>query len=483
MFEKRNPNQLPERQETALWKWDAEKIQFYCLIAAVGIEVLFLVLGSLLGYVMYYYVQDYLLIPCAVFLTASFLKGIPGQAKKQLLLGLGMAAWFLITQSQHKMQGMDAQRIGMFFTVYLLAFPFAAITRDGVRQRGLKIAAWGYIAVSMMLCVYALLLLFDVLPAFLEPYILWDGARLQAMWHSNICACLFMIGIALCFGFCFQAEKLGQKIGLLAAALLQFICLVLTNCRTSVLMTCALVGGIVFFVIWKDGWKRFAIGLLAALVVMAGLFVASSKLYQVHNAHLIAKYTQEQPQLGEEASNAVDGDAGADEAKQPETPPLHMNNAGQLQGVSGQGSLSNDLRTLNGRTGIWKAALTSLRDNPSLLVWGTEYVGVMISVYHSAEVVHAHNSWMEILFRMGLPGLVMALIFTWMAVRSCLYLLWRNRDMWKTCLALLVLCMLVAGFLEPFFFAADISYHYLDFFLLLCIGYTEQWWKEDSLKN
>lgn len=75
---------------------------------------------------------------------------------------------------------------------------------------------------------------------------------------------------------------------------------------------------------------------------------------------------------------------------------------------------------------------------------------------------------------MGLPGLVIALIFTGIAVWNALSLLWVHRDMWKTCISLLVLCMLVTAFLEPFLFSADISYQYLDFFFFLCIGYMTQ---------
>lgn len=44
-------------------------------------------------------------------------------------------------------------------------------------------------------------------------------------------------------------------------------------------------------------------------------------------------------------------------------------------------TLRNDMRTLNGHTIIWTSAFDALRDNPSLLLWGTEYVDAVISVY------------------------------------------------------------------------------------------------------
>lgn len=481
----------PDGQNGHLGGCPALKLQFYCLLAAGIIELLFLALGSLLGGIMYYYVKSYLLIPCILFFGTILTQGVPQQARRQLLLGMGMAAWFVITQTQHEIQGMETKRIGMFFCTYLLAFPFASVTQDGVRQKGLKLIAWFYVAASMVLAVYSVLLLLNLLPSFLEPYIAWDGARLQAMWHSNICACLFMIGIAFCFGFFFQAKRAWQKCLLLAAVALQFGCMALTNCRTSILMTCALIGGIAFFAVWKSGWKRFVVGLVAALAITAALFAVSSTLYKRNNERLVAKYTVQMASIEEqtaspeaqetsEAVEIINTEAAGASTEETELPQPVVNEQGQLQGVNGQGSFSSDLRTLNGRTVIWGAALRALRDNPSLLLWGTEYVGVVISVYNHFDVEHAHNSWAEILFRMGLPGLVLALIFTGIAVWCAFRLLWKNNDMWKTCIAMLVLCMLVAGFLEPFLFSADIFYHYLDFIFFLCVGYMTQWHGESK---
>lgn len=53
---------------------------------------------------------------------------------------------------------------------------------------------------------------------------------------------------------------------------------------------------------------------------------------------------------------------------------------------------------------------------------------------------------------MGLPGLALALIYMCIAVWNMLSLLCVPHDMWKTCIALLVLCILVTAFLEPFLF-------------------------------
>jgi len=60
---------------------------------------------------------------------------------------------------------------------------------------------------------------------------------------------------------------------------------------------------------------------------------------------------------------------------------------------SGQGELSNDMRTLNGRIYIWKAAFEALRDNRNTLLWGTEYGAAEISYRSPFPVENAHNAW------------------------------------------------------------------------------------------
>ena len=100
-----------------------------------------------------------------------------------------------------------------------------------------------------------------------------------------------------------------------------------------------------------------------------------------------------------------------------------------------------------------------------------------MSYYFGRSLEHTHNSWVEVLFRLGLPGLFVALILTAVAVWGAVSLLLRNQDMCKTCIALLVLCMLASGMLEPFFFVGNPACHFLDFILFLLIGYITQWRK------
>ena len=110
-----------------------------------------------------------------------------------------------------------------------------------------------------------------------------------------------------------------------------------------------------------------------------------------------------------------------------------------------------------------------------ILLIGTEYVEMIMTRYSPAVLYHTHNSWLEALYRMGLPGLAAALALTALAVWSAADVLWRSRDLWKCGVALLTLCLLGCALLEPYLFVVDVSYHYLDFLFLLCLGYLNLW--------
>lgn len=141
-------------------------------------------------------------------------------------------------------------------------------------------------------------------------------------------------------------------------------------------------------------------------------------------------------------------------------------------------SLKSSLGTLNGRTGTWKGAIAALKDNPRILLRGTYYVGETVSYYKdpgSFAVEHTHNSYLEILFWLGIPGLIMALYFTFLAVRGCIKILFGSSSMERKCAAMLCVCLLGSSMLEPLLFTGVIHYHFINFYFFLCLGYVNQW--------
>lgn len=439
----------------------------FLLLMIVGVmEFLFITLESLFSYIGYYLVEDYIIVPCLLFVGIAMTRKLTPFAKRRLLLAAVAAAWFSVVQLVHKVSGMGTHPIGTVFFVYLMMFPFAAVTEDR-ENLGLKIMGKVLAAASLVLVLDTILLVLDCVPGILEPFVYWDGARLTVFWHPNIVACLLMVGIGFCIAFFFGTDRVWKKILLAVAVVLQFVAMALTNCRTTLLMTCAFLGGIVFFLLYKGGWKRIVLGLVAALVVMAVSFQITSVIFELHNDRLEADIVEQLQEV--ENPEELDQNFVVDE----ETGEI------QIVAANGQGSLSSDLKTLNGRTGIWKAVLCAIRDNKSIALWGTEYVGLAISPYNAFDVVHAHNSWMEVLMRLGIPGLLTALVFTWIAVRSAWVLVWnRNVEIWKKVIAMMTMCVMVAGFLEPYLFITNVYYHVIDFVFFFCTGYLDIWWKQ-----
>lgn len=436
---------------------------FFLLLIAGVMEFLFITMESLFSYIGYYLVEDYIIVPCLLFVGIAMTRKLTPMAGKHMRLAAGAVIWFVIVQCVHKLSGMGTHPMGTVFFVYLMAFPFAAVTEDR-ESRGLDMIGWTFLWASLVLVLDTVLLTLGWLPESLKSVIFWDGTRLHVFWHPNISACLFMVGIGFAASFWFRTKHIGKRVLLALAIGLQFVAMALTNCRTTLLMTCAFFGGIVFFLISRGGWKRFAAGLAAALVVMVVSFRFTGVVFEWHNNRLEAELKTQLQQA--ESHEEIKGSYVVDEQ------------TGEITIISdnGQGTLTNDLRTLNGRTGIWKAVLCAIRDNKSLALWGTEYVGISISPYNNFDVVHAHNSWMEILMRQGIPGLLIALVFTWIAVRSAWILVWSQKvELGKKIIAMLAVCVLVAGFLEPYLFITNVYYHLTDFIFFLCVGYLDCW--------
>lgn len=443
---------------------DSKKKAMFLLLAAAGVmEFLFITLESLFSGLAYYVTETYLIVPALLFLGYALMDRLPEFSRRRLLLAGAAIAWFVVVQIIHKLSGMDTHPIGTVFFVYLMAFPFASVTEDK-ESLGLKWIGGMFLTASLVLVVYAGLLLADLVPESLRQFIFWDGARLHVFWHPNISACFFMLGIGFAAAFLVQTKRLLWKLLLLASIILQMALMATTNCRTTLLLTGAMLGAILFLAILqrfrpklprKSGKRNIQIILLClvlVLTILAGFFLVAGKLYQRNNDRLMEEMIAE---------------AGTGEVNQ---------DTGILEGDNGQGSLREDMRTLNGRIPIWKAAFSAIRDNKRLALFGTEYSGTVISVYNHFEVVHGHNAWVESLLRLGLPGLLLSLAFTALAVASAAKLVLNpGAELWKKILAVLTMCLMATGFLEPYLFITNVYYHVTDFAFFFLTGYLDHW--------
>lgn len=468
-------------------------MQFYCLAAASSIVFLYTILGTY-KLIALYYSETFLLVPGLIFFGISLTQELSDAAKRYLKLGACNLIWYVVVKSIHRLQGMEAMSCSMLFCMYLLAFPYAAVTQDAEKQEGLTMAAKMFTVSSLITAGYGLLTVLGHVPAFLESFVKFDGGRLTVLRHPNMTACVYMIGAAFCMGGMFRVAKLWQKGVLLAAAVWQFAMIALTNSRTTLLVGCVLVGGVTFFAIIRGGfffavktpggWKRILVAAVAAIAVIAGTFQISGELYDANYDRLVRIFIAEQEAAEKaEAETAAEAQADAvilEEAEISKSAEPEV----KLQSEYGQGTLSNDMKTLNGRTLIWRAAFQAIKSDPTILLWGTGYADTVLTENIDwFYLKHSHNSWIEVLLKMGIPGLAVALVITWIGLKKSLCMLWKSRDMWKICIALLVPCLMVAGALEPYYFNGYPDYHMIEYIFFLCVGYLSQWKGEEMAET
>ena len=434
--------------------------------------------------------RTYFIIPCILFLCATLTQSLTAQAKRSFLLSAIAVLWFAAVQRHHQLDQMGTDSISLFAVVYLLAFPFAAVANDKTKSTGIKWLGEIYIAGALCLVLCAALLLLDMVPEILNSRIRWEGTRLNALWHPNIAACLFMIGIGCTLYFLVLTERRSEKILLFLLAAIQFFGLSLTHCRTAVILTCVLCGGAVFFLRFGRSRKNFLADAALALAVIVALFFFSQMLFDFHTEQMISQTAQQAvSQLEEVSTPNLDKTHPSVPAEASPSTPVESspmvsttNEAGtDAHNVSNspQGSLIHDIWTLNNRTITWKAAFTAMRDNPAIRIWGTKNVRAEITYRSGLPVAHTHNSWIQAWMEVGTPGLLISLIYTVIALIRCAQiLLGRKFAPDKKVIALMVLCIMAAGFLEPYLFIGGLSTVFANFIFFFLTGYLNFWCSE-----
>ena len=414
---------------------------------------------------------------------------------RSIILGAIMVAWYLSVELRFRSSQTGTHPIPLFFSIYMVTLPFAAITRDKDRQAGLRAFAWLYICAALVLVLFGLILLLTYkFPGRLCIYVKWDGTRLAVFHHPNTIARIFMIATALSLGFLSQIKQLWKKGLLLVATALFFLGIALTNSRACILVTCVLLGGNVFFGILRNRSKCFLPAAAASIVAVIIFFIASTSIFEWNSTRLIdysktqvAQQMQYDPPKetkpadpGEE-TQPVESATTAKTTQSAETIMSAEESQSSKQAVgspvateSPQGTWLSDMVTLNSRTHIWSKVIQKVRNDPSILLLGT--IDTRIQINEAVTVSHTHNAWLETLLRLGLPGLLLSLVFTWQAIGSSIYLLWnKGTDLWKKNIAMLISCLLVTSMMEPMLFFTDAWAHFIDIFFFLCLGYMTLW--------
>ena len=486
-------------------------LQLSCLTISCALILLYLYLNTSLGWIAIFYARDYIVLFGAAFFALSLTRPSFWSDRRGWFLCLVPVIWFLISESFLFLDGQMREDPGLFFSMYLLAYPFAAGAEDGDRRKGLVLAGGFYLCYTLFQTIRVLLCLLDFLPGFPLTGVTWDGSRLFLLCHPNISGCLLMVGVGIALIFGFRSHGLRGKILWWLAAVVQLIPLALTNSRTIVLLTGGLLGATLFFSQLGRSPKRLLLSLVIGLAFVPLFFTLSKSLYDWHTARLISYYQaqavteawravdsaetssqdseapQENPLLSDknqEGSSEEDLEEGT---SQPDSPVVVDPNTGevslQTMTTSGQGSLKENFSSFNGRTKIWKGVLWTVTHSHAIALYGCDNVVSHLEL-HTGIAAHAHNSWLQILMRRGWVGLLIALVFTLQALRNALVLLFRREsDGVQRSVALLLLCIMGAAFFEPYLFTADLSYFFIEFVFFLSAGYLQVWYRQTRISR
>ncbi|MBQ8556978.1 MAG: O-antigen ligase family protein [Clostridia bacterium] len=194
-------------------------------------------------------------------------------------------------------------------------------------------------------------------------------------------------------------------------ALVQLVCLSLTDCRTAFIAVGAALGAMALIALVRRGkgkvrpclMLRWACGLLAVLVLTVGMYVGLTRTLTALSPHVDHELNNltilELPAELLPAASAEDTGAVRHRALE----------AGNL---------------LNDRTLIWKAALRLLVFSPKYLVTGTTTAlsPILMNAY-LLEIVerpfnHAHNIYLQTLVSWGIPGFALLAAFLVIFLRA-----------------------------------------------------------------
>lgn len=394
-----------------------DQLQYACILAFCGIQLLFLLPET----------QELELVVAlrryaapligVVFLAAAALRGFQKTGWGAAALAAFMLLWIGFVFTLHTI--IRHQEVWFTHAVaccYLIALPMAYAFRDSERQRGLTALLAMFLIAGLSFSAHGLMLYFGVLPESLSSLVFWYGERLTTLLNPIFCGTYLMVGIGACLVFSLKTPKKWLKAVLLLLAAVQFLVMLLTDCRASIASTFLLVGGTVLCSIRKSSWKRLLPAAIVCAAVVALLFVVYKRVSPTHR-------------------NLLDS-------------------------------------SFNGRIAIWRATVSVLREEPRILLTGCSDV---LSERIHMRFNHAHNSFLQTTYVLGIPGLLAAIGITLLALRGAIITLWRNDCLWKSCLALLAVSLFLCGMMEVYLFITGQETLCLCFCFLTLTGYLHSW--------
>lgn len=380
------------------------------------------------------------------------------------VVGVCMAFWFLfcnVVNGDYYLQ-FNLRFVFTMWMTYGLCLPLLVVLEGEVREKWLVLFALPYavfmLVLSLLSCYAALAGKSILLPA-MEGTIGITGNRLYALTkHPNELGCSMNIAM-LCWLFLgMRARKPIRRVLCLLALLPLAFSIGLTVSRTSV-ATAALVLGVAAAIVItaallrSKAWLRWSAG-------AAGLLVVTLLALWVLNAG-VPMLMENREALGE--GRLLIQNAAAEETQVAVTAKTADNQIRQRDFMESFGTFSM-------RTEIWEAGLEYIDRHPSVLLVGSTdgQVSRIPGWLLGRDVYHMHNSWLEMLLQVGVPGLIVyAFIIGRMLLAAARQVFDLSLPMWQRMLAAAPVIMLVCTLMEIY---PCVSGNVMDMMYMLLAG-------------
>lgn len=227
-----------------------------------------------------------------------------------------------------------------------------------------------------------------------------------------------------------------------ACALLQMLCLSLTDCRTAFIALGVMLGAGAAVLLRRLPklmnralWQRLSALALAGLLLTAGVYIAMTGALSILGPH-----------VPRELDNITLTEL-----------PAHLLPSAEAEeaGVAHRALEADNL--FNSRQYIWRAALRMLGDQPEFLLWGTTSVMAkdMTNFYLLGETEmrfdHVHSIYLQMLVNWGVPGFVLlAACLAVFGVAAYRVMLRRPLALWQCLTPLPVLYVLLCDTVDCF---------------------------------
>lgn len=261
--------------------------------------------------------------------------------------------------------------------------------------------------------------------------------RLAALCYPNSVGMIGMICVVLAVYLFLKAKRVIWRALCVLSILIIHIAVALANARTSEAALAFVFGLIAFSLVnvvlaKRSALLRWLAATLAVILFGAASFGLNVLIVRGFNAitsmraSVAALPTPAQssdepissPSMNDAvsyeqpASNANEASA-ANEPVSSQPAPVATPPAQPAVGFAVDRPIQGDIGTLNGRTAIWQAALTEIGRDKSILLFGTSagLAEQVIGQYPVSQGRNLHNSFLQMLFALGVPGLILMLAF------------------------------------------------------------------------